>query len=915
MSLKRKFVYGVFLFLLLLVCTLALLFFFAPPYLNSELFSQIVRDAGLKGFSWDVRRIGLTGADIGSLQIGTDEKKALSVKSVQLDYSVKGLYKKHIKSVLVSGVDFYCGFKDGRFAIRGFDLQTFLDRFESEKNAPSPSKDADLPFSVGNLEIRSAMIVLEWEGKRLRIPFECKLTPKNSRFFHGILHAFPRTQEITTIFDLDLYAKRIHLKLDARAIHLERFSDLTGRIPGLGVSGELNMTGKAELIFKPFQISSVWASCEFLSKNSVYNRFKLKNFRDSAIKNPPFRCEIRSIDGKKWDITASSAALISPVPLRISRINALFRHSRENLECSGDFLFELEKSDGEQTDSFKIVKPMVSKGNFFAKWIKNGGWDFKLTSQAPDANLSKTGSFQINEIGIEAKVPKIDIFARKKSDGVTATIDVKIPKVHVTAGRTGVQIPALSFNGAARFSEIGAKEATVEFSAPNTNVKMDTTTVKLPEIFLSGKMRQLKDRALHFDGALNILNGDIADSKLKARIKGINTTFPFQWAWKTSKRKGKVSVASIRWDKFNMGSLNGFVRQNKLGVTFGGKHLSKLIPGFNLNLKGESLFFSRKNRTEVKFDSRYNAVSPMGLEKFYPGAKGVEVKGALKLNGELISDTTGLRCKIDTILDNANVWVKERAVAVENIRLKLSVPDVLKLRSAPRQELFVENISFGNIHLRDANIEFQIESDRSLLIEKGNFRWCDGNLSSQALRITPGVQDYDLILYCDRLNLSKLLMQLGVAQAKGKGAVSGRVHVRFKDGVLSFYDGFLFSTPGEGGTIHVAGAEMLTTGIAKNTPQYAQIELAREALKDYKYKWVRLRLMTEGEKLMLQMKFDGKPANPLPFVYKEEFGGFVRDESGKRFSNFQGIRLNVNLGLPLNEILRYKGILNTITNN
>jgi hypothetical protein len=56
------------------------------------------------------------------------------------------------------------------------------------------------------------------------------------------------------------------------------------------------------------------------------------------------------------------------------------------------------------------------------------------------------------------------------------------------------------------------------------------------------------------------------------------------------------------------------------------------------------------------------------------------------------------------------------------------------------------------------------------------------------------------------------------------------------------------------------------------------------------------------------LQFDGKPNLPLPFVYKKELGGFARVTAGSPGSHFQGISLDINLRLPLNQILRYKDI-------
>ena len=155
---------------------------------------------------------------------------------------------------------------------------------------------------------------------------------------------------------------------------------------------------------------------------------------------------------------------------------------------------------------------------------------------------------------------------------------------------------------------------------------------------------------------------------------------------------------------------------------------------------------------------------------------------------------------------------------------------------------------------------------------------------------------------------------MGAVTAKGQGTVNGRIPLRFNDGKVSFNDGFLFSTPGDGGTICLTGTEMLTAGVPPDTVQFAQLELAREALKDYNYKWAKLLLTTEGETLLLRMQLDGKPAGPLPFVYKKEFGGFMKVKADSKGSVFQGIGLDVNFRLPLNQILNYSNDIQDIIN-
>ena len=83
-------------------------------------------------------------------------------------------------------------------------------------------------------------------------------------------------------------------------------------------------------------------------------------------------------------------------------------------------------------------------------------------------------------------------------------------------------------------------------------------------------------------------------------------------------------------------------------------------------------------------------------------------------------------------------------------------------------------------------------------------------------------------------------------------------------------------------------------------------------MEDYDYSWAKLNITTEGEDVLLKMQLDGKPANPLPFVYRKDIGSFAKIEAGVEGSRFQGIRLDVNFRLPLNKIMQYKDLIQMI---
>ncbi len=62
------------------------------------------------------------------------------------------------------------------------------------------------------------------------------------------------------------------------------------------------------------------------------------------------------------------------------------------------------------------------------------------------------------------------------------------------------------------------------------------------------------------------------------------------------------------------------------------------------------------------------------------------------------------------------------------------------------------------------------------------------------------------------------------------------------------------------------------------------------------------------------MEFNGKPKDPLPFVYKKELGSFARVDGKSLGANFQGINIDVNLRVPFNKVLKFGNELNNLFN-
>ena len=257
-------------------------------------------------------------------------------------------------------------------------------------------------------------------------------------------------------------------------------------------------------------------------------------------------------------------------------------------------------------------------------------------------------------------------------------------------------------------------------------------------------------------------------------------------------------------------------------------------------------------------------------------------------------------------IHGGSVNLPESKLAVQGITGVLNIRDFARMESYPGQLLNIDTISMGQFNFNNASLRFRIEDPKTLGIENLRFNWCKGLVSSEATQLPPADGGpFRLILFCDRLEMADLLNQMGAFDARGGGTLSGRIPVTYSNGNLSFDNGFLFSTPGQGGNVGVRDLNRFMAGFPKGTPESSYLEMAGEALKDFQYNWATLKMNSQGDTLTVNMELDGKPSRILPFKFQKETHAFVRVDAKSPGANFQGIKLDLNLTLPFNEVAKF----------
>lgn len=290
------------------------------------------------------------------------------------------------------------------------------------------------------------------------------------------------------------------------------------------------------------------------------------------------------------------------------------------------------------------------------------------------------------------------------------------------------------------------------------------------------------------------------------------------------------------------------------------------------------------------------------LAKFLPQFEEISCTG--KLGGSAVykllpKTTTG---NAEFHISDADVLIPEQKLEVRGINLGFEVPEITVLKSAPGQTLSFKSVKYDKIEVGAGRAAFRMEAPDTWQIENALVDWCNGHIRLGSITYRFGQTTTEAVLYCDRLDLPLFLTQIGLGRISGSGSINGTIPVvlvqktdafgKSKIDNIYFEDAFLFSTPGEDGVIKGDLDEALTdagTGI--------EMELAKDALKDFAYSWVRLRMESTGpdkENLKLSFQVDGRPNRALYYAFDENTASFIKSNTP---CIFQGIRLDTNVNM------------------
>ncbi len=894
-----------------LVLLVPAFFHFLPVYLETRFIPRVSLEAGLDPHEVRIRRIGWRGADLGPMRLGFGGQTVLEVAAVQLDYSLVSLLRGRIDTIVISGVRVDVTINEEGTGIAGLNHRSMTsERAEPDPNDPD-HPEQKLPVSIGRLVIPGGRLAVHWNAHTVSVPFEMELSTASmgdriaGESIAARLSVGSDTNGLHAKGTLDIPTRRVALSLNGPNLNLSALEGFLQNTPLKRVAARIDL--KADLLgrLEPFELTSLVMEARAEGLELKSPDFGIQNTLNDRKRPIPTVARITMESQGPWQWSVEPFQLSSPAEVHVTRLGGTLTREgkgwRAHSQASSNV--PAQRMGPSVDPAVALLQPLALQWRLAARSPDGASIEFEIEGSGEGDPKQNPLAIQSGDMLADSSPPRMSVTGTYAEHAVKVRFEGRLADLHLTSPVFTADVPESIVTGSMHSRQAIRIDATVRL--PHTRIVHDTVAAHLSRSRVDVRLANDGGQQWTLAGELNLPEGDISDSAHGVKVLGLSARLPLKWPLDEQAPTGELKAAAIRWQTENLGDIEGRMGLLPQGFFAEATHRSKLFAGLNV------LFNTRVTDGETRVAvvlPEYSLPADIDLGRFAAAAAGFRVNGRVAGQVDLLVNGASVDAKGRVKIDQGTARHPDSGLTIDGITLDLHMDDLLSLRSAPAQQLRVASMRFGKIEATDLLIDFQVEPANTLLVERAGLQWAMGTVQTQAFRLKPELDDVMVTLYCDRLNLAMVLDQLGVAQGSGDGAVNGRIPVRWRGGQLSFDNGFLYSTPGQTGTIVLHGTDFLLEGLPAGSPQHTQLDIATEALKDYTYQWARLRLETRNADLVLGLQLDGKPNRLMPFAYDPKAGGFVRHQ-GEGQAEFKGIRIDLNFTTPLNEILNYRSLL------
>lgn len=466
--------------------------FFLPGFIESIVLPKVFHKTGVQ-VACDVRRIGITGVDLGGLRIGDANKPPVSIGSMQLDYSPLSLLKKRIECVTISGLEVTGEIVDGNFVIPGLDWQGLVAKqTPDEQAAKSPTGEPSSPFTIGSFIIRNALLTCSFRGQVYRLPFNLSVVTKDGAWdrLECCLTLYPHEQEVTLLTHISLSQKTASLNFRSHAFQLDKLTGVAAYLPGLLLSGAADIEGEAAIQLEPFKVAKFAMSCELRDAQIQYNQASIAGLHDTGKGECPIRVEISGED-TKFRLRVSDVSCVSPAHVLMPALQCDLSLTQGGIESTGYVEVASCDVDKGHDSLLQIPATFRSTGRFSATYSKTGAWAFSFSNNPPSGTVVSECKARFSGYDVALKTPIVTISGNGKNVHGDIRHAIQFADLMTTGNGTTIKIPSILIEGDTRLSGSQAGGVTIitdlETKVSNAVLSVNGSELKLPDMALTVK--------------------------------------------------------------------------------------------------------------------------------------------------------------------------------------------------------------------------------------------------------------------------------------------------------------------------------------------------------------------------------------------------------------------------------------------
>ncbi len=456
-----------------------------------------------------------------------------------------------------------------------------------------------------------------------------------------------------------------------------------------------------------------------------------------------------------------------------------------------------------------------------------------------------------------------------------AVTDIKGVPALTLAARTGLAMDFVLADtdveayGELRMEAPSADAGTGRGRAASAVLKVES--LHLPAARIIGRWRESsngapQDEKLLVSGTFELDGGSVTAGE-DVSAEGVKAALPFSLesgsgfsqlrpaANNAGAEKGTLHIERVAAYGLAMQRFDGDITLFESGLRVNGQgRLGDL--GASLLLEHDTVWAEGiKTRTKLQLPSLPLA----GDDPWYrqlTGQADLTLKGEIAAACSIATDMASVKAQGKLELKGVDLKLEERDIHVQGIVADIGVADLLAFRTAPHQQIRFDAAEIGTVPFGSGMIAFQLESPSDVFLEQCMVNWLGGEIRTHAVRFQLPAPDFDLVLYADRIDLQEVMHLLKGFDGRAQGTLYGKLPLFVRKGKLGYGNGFLYSVPGQGGSLNIQNADFLGNALAQTSEQHERMQMAAAALRNFAFDLFRIDLVPsagEGSKPTLNL--------------------------------------------------------------